>query len=69
MILCLHKLISFKKDKYVHKKYFYIVLWIKDEKKILQTANYATCAARNKYKAPEAKRPEFLYIRSEEIIC
>lgn len=64
MILCL-----LTKINMFSKKYFDIVLWIKDEKKILLTANYATWAARNKYKAPEAKRPEFLYIRSEEIIC
>lgn len=64
MILCL-----LTKINMFSKKYFDIVLWIKDEKKILLTANYATCVARNKYKAPEAKRPEFLYIRSEEIIC
>lgn len=64
MILCL-----LTKINMFSKKYFDIVLWIKDEKKILLTANYATCAARNKYKVPEAKRPEFLYIRSEEIIC
>lgn len=55
MILCL-----LTKINMFSKKYFDIVLWIKDEKKILLTANYATCAARNKYKAPEAKRPEFL---------
>lgn len=51
------------------KKYFDIVFWIKDEKKILLIVNYVICVVCNKYKVFEVKRLEFFYIRLEEIIC
>lgn len=51
------------------KKYFDIVFWIKDEKKILLIVNYVICVVCNKFKVFEVKRLEFFYIRLEEIIC